>query len=53
MALRQPKPSPDDPRLSGHGRDYSASQGGHVRNDKQQPTPGAGNNSNGRLRGGR
>lgn len=52
MALRQPKPSPDDPRLAGHGRDYSASQGGHVR-DEKKPTPGSGNGTNGRLRGGR
>lgn len=31
MALRQPKPAPDDPRLKGHETDYSSSRGAWVK----------------------
>ncbi|WP_328966266.1 hypothetical protein [Streptomyces virginiae] len=48
MALRQPTPEPDDPRLEQHRTDYSASRGGWVK-PEPKPTPGAGNGSNGRL----
>ena len=30
MALKQPNPGPDDPRLKGHETTYAASRGGHV-----------------------
>ncbi|MFE9259148.1 hypothetical protein [Streptomyces sp. NPDC006879] len=40
MALRQPKPSADDPRLSGHETTYSSSRGGWVKQDR--PTAGTG-----------
>lgn len=36
MALRQPKPDPADPRLSGHETTYSSSRGGWV---QPQPQP--------------
>jgi hypothetical protein len=39
MALRQPKPAPDDPRLTGHETTYSSSRGGWVKPDNK-PTPG-------------
>ncbi|MFI5755637.1 hypothetical protein [Streptomyces sp. NPDC051569] len=29
MALRQPQPASDDPRLRGHETTYQASRGGH------------------------
>lgn len=35
MALRQPKPAPDDPRLKGHETTYQSSRGGwHKAPDK-------------------
>jgi len=39
MALRQPKPKPDDPRLKGHETDYSASRGGWIK-PTPKPVPG-------------
>jgi hypothetical protein len=39
MALRQPKPAPDDPRLKGHQTVYSSSRGGWVK-PADKPTPG-------------
>lgn len=39
MALRQPKVSPDDPRLKGHETVYSASRGGWVK-PTEKPVPG-------------
>lgn len=39
MALRQPKPAPDDPRLKGHETTYSSSRGGWVKTEPK-PTPG-------------
>lgn len=39
MALKQPTPAPDDPRLKGHETDYSSSRGGWVR-PAEKPTPG-------------
>lgn len=39
MALKQPTPQPDDPRLKGHERDYQASRGGHYPTEPK-PTPG-------------
>ncbi|MGS2588079.1 hypothetical protein [Streptomyces hebeiensis] len=39
MALKQPRPQPDDPRLRGHETTYSASRGGWVK-PTPKPTPG-------------
>lgn len=39
MALKQPTPAPDDPRLKGHETDYSSSRGGWVR-PAEKATPG-------------
>lgn len=39
MALRQPKPEPNDPRLKDHETVYSSSRGGHYP-PAQKPTPG-------------
>lgn len=39
MALRQPKPKPDDPRLKGHETTYRASRGGWLK-DVPKPVPG-------------
>ncbi|MES9804934.1 hypothetical protein [Streptomyces cinereoruber] len=39
MALRQPDPKPNDPRLQGHETVYSSSRGGWVKPDPK-PTPG-------------
>jgi len=38
MALRQPKPAPDDPRLKGHETTYSSSRGGWIK-PANKPTP--------------
>lgn len=39
MALKQPTPAPDDPRLKGHETTYSASRGGWTK-PADKPTPG-------------
>ncbi|MEE1813687.1 hypothetical protein PUR59_01355 [Streptomyces sp. SP18ES09] len=39
MALRQPKPAPDDPRLKDHQTTYSSSRGGWTR-PEPKPVPG-------------
>ena len=39
MALRQPTPAPDDPRLKGHETTYQASRGGYFP-PTPQPVPG-------------
>lgn len=39
MALRQPKPAPDDPRLKDHETVYSSSRGGWTK-PADKPTPG-------------
>lgn len=39
MALKQPKPKPDDPRLKGHETTYQASRGGSYPPAKK-PVPG-------------
>jgi hypothetical protein len=39
MALRQPTPAPDDPRLKGHETVYSSSRGGWVK-PTPKPVPG-------------
>lgn len=39
MALRQPKPAPNDPRLKDHETVYAPSQGGWVK-PADKPTPG-------------
>ncbi|MFE5514473.1 hypothetical protein ACFQ9J_28460 [Streptomyces sp. NPDC056529] len=39
MALKQPTPKPNDPRLQGHETVYSSSRGSWVK-PTEQPTPG-------------
>lgn len=39
MALRQPKPAADDPRLKGHETVYAGSRGGWVK-PAPKPVPG-------------
>jgi hypothetical protein len=39
MALTQPQPPADDPRLTGHETTYSASRGGHYPSEPK-PIPG-------------
>lgn len=39
MALRQPKPAPDDPRLKGHETTFQASRGGWFK-PTPKPVPG-------------
>lgn len=39
MALKQPTPAPNDPRLQGHERTYEASRGGHYK-PEEKPVPG-------------
>lgn len=39
MALRQPKPAPDDPRLKGHETTYQGSRGGWHK-PTTKPVPG-------------
>lgn len=41
MALRQPKPAKDDPRLKGHETTYQGSRGGWVK-PEPKPVPGKG-----------
>jgi hypothetical protein len=35
MTLRQPKPTPDDPRLKGHETTYQSSRGGWMKRPVQ------------------
>lgn len=37
MALKQPRPEPDDPRLKGHETTYQASRGGWVKDTRPAP----------------
>lgn len=39
MVLKQPRPTPGDPRLKGHETDYCGSHGGWVKQDPK-PVPG-------------
>ncbi|WP_276615564.1 hypothetical protein [Streptomyces sp. A1136] len=39
MALTQPNPKPDDPRLADHQTTYQASRGGHYPTEPK-PVPG-------------
>ena len=46
MALKQPTPAPDDPRLKGHETVYQPSRGGHFPAPKK-PVPGTPKTPNG------
>ncbi|MFI1532787.1 hypothetical protein [Streptomyces griseus] len=56
MALRKSMPARDPQRAERepqHVREYDASTGGYTRNPSSKPVPGAGNGTNGRLKGGK
>ncbi|NEC24427.1 hypothetical protein [Streptomyces parvus] len=56
MALRKFMPARDPQRAESepqHVREYDAATGGYTRNPADRPVPGAGNGTNGRLKGGK